>query len=102
MLAADTPQIRSNLSTGQFWKNNPQVQFSWFPELRVGDLVVRINQWNAGIPTSLGERFQVSTVTPQSIRTGPGVSYNTTTYVNQVCTLENVFPSSPYYNVPVI
>jgi len=102
MLAADTPQIRSNLTTGQFWKNNPQVQLSWYPEIRTGDLVVRVNQWNQGTPTSLGERFQVSAVTPQSIRTGPGISYNTTTYVNQTCTLENVFPSSPYYNVPVI
>jgi len=102
MLAADTPQVRSNLSTGQFWKNNPQVQFSWYPEIRVGDLVIRVNQWNNGVPTSLGERFTVSTVQPQSIRTGPGVSYNTTIYVNQTTTLENVPPSHPYYNVPVI
>jgi hypothetical protein len=102
MLAADTPQIRSNLSTGQFWKNNPQVQFSWFPEIRTGDLVVRVTSWSNGVPTALGDRFQVSAVTPQSVRTGPGVSYDPTMYVNQMCTLENVFPSAPYYNVPVI
>jgi len=102
MLAADTPQIRSNLSTGQFWKDNPQVQLSWYPEIRTGDLVVRVTQWNHGIPTALGDRFQVSAVTPQTVRTGPGVSYDPTMYVNQTCTLENVFPSSPYYNVPVI
>jgi len=102
MLAADTPQIRSNLSTGQFWKDNPQVQLSWYPEIRTGDLVVRVTQWNHGTPTALGDRFQVSAVTPQTVRTGPGVSYDPTMYVNQTCTLENVFPSSPYYNVPVI
>jgi hypothetical protein len=102
MLAADTPQVRSNLSTGQFWKDNPTVQLSWFPEIRTGDLVVRVNQWSGDTPVSLGERFQVSTVSPQSLRTGPGVSYNPNIYVNQTCTLENVFPSAPYYNVPVI
>jgi hypothetical protein len=102
MLAVDTPQIRANLTTGQFWKNNPQVQLSWYPEIRVGDLVIRVNQWSNGSPTSLGDRFAVSTVSPQSIRTGPGQSYNTTTYVNQMCTLENVPPSHPYYSVPVV
>ena len=102
MLASDTPQQRVNMSTGQFWKNNPQVQFSWFPEIRVGDIVIRVNQWSNGNPISLGDRFQISTVNPQTIRTGPGVSYNTTKIVNQTCTLENVFPSHPYYNVPVI
>lgn len=102
MLAADTPQGRQNLSTGQYWKNNPQVQFSWYPEIRVGDMVVRVNQWTNGHPTSLGERFVVSTVNVQSIRTGPGTSYNTTIYVNQFTTLENMPPSHPYYNVPVI
>ena len=102
MLAADTPQVRSNLSTGQFWKDNPQVQFSWYPEIRVGDLVVRVNQWTNGQPTSLGDRFAVSTVNVQSIRTGPGVSYNNNIYVNQFTTIENMPPSHPYYNVPVI
>lgn len=102
MIAADTPQIRSNLSTGQFWKENPTVQFSWFPEIRVGDLVVRVNEWYNETPTSLGTRFQVNTVNVQSMRTGPGTSYNTSIYINQTCTLENVFPSAPYYNVPVI
>ena len=102
MLASDTPQQRANLTSGQFWKDNPQVQFSWFPEIRVGDLVVRVNQWSNGNPISLGDRFQVSTVSPQTIRTGPGISYDTTKIVNQTCTLENVFPSHPYYNVPII
>jgi hypothetical protein len=102
MIAADTPQIRSNLSTGQFWKENPTVQFSWFPEIRVGDLVVRVNEWYKETPTSLGTRFQVNTVNVQSMRTGPGTSYNTNIYINQICTLENVFPTAPYYNVPII
>lgn len=101
MIAADTPQVRANLSTGQFWKDNPQVQFSWFPEIRTGDLVVRVNQWSNGTPTSIGLRFQVNAVNVQTIRTGPGVSYDTTKIVSQTCTLENVYPSSPYYNVPL-
>ena len=102
MLAADTPQVRSNLTTGQFWKDNPNVQLSWYPEIRTGDLVVRVNTWVNGTPTSLGDRFQVSTVNPQTIRTGPGISYNTSNIVNQMCTLENMPPGHPYYKVPIV
>lgn len=101
MLAADTPQNRSNLSTGQFWRDNPSAQFSWYPEIRTGDLVVRVDQWNNDTPVNPGLRFQVSVVNPTSIRTGPGVSYQTTKYVNQIATLENVWPGHPYYNVPI-
>lgn len=101
MLAADTQQVRSNLSTGQFWKDNPNVQFSWFPEIRTGDLVFRVNTWTNGVPTAIGDRFIVSAVTPQTIRTGPGVSYDTTKIVNQMCTIENMPPGHPYYSVPV-
>ena len=102
MLATDTPQVRQNLDTGQFWKNNPSVQFSWYPEIRVGDIVVRVNQWNNGSPSSTGDRFIVSTVNVQTIRTGPGVSYDNTKVVNQFTTIENLPPSHPYYNVPII
>lgn len=102
MLAADTPQVRSNLTTGQFWKENPNVQFAWYPEIRVGDLVVRVNQWNGDQPVLTGERFEVSTVNVQTVRTGPGVGYDTTKIVNQYTTLENLPTSHPYYNVPIV
>jgi hypothetical protein len=115
MLASDTEDARINLSTGQFWKQNPRVQFSWFPQIRTGDLVVRVESWSNGSPTSTSERFQVSSVNPQTIRTGPGPSAqypyrvgttqpfsNTTIIVNQQTNLENVWPGHPYYNVPII
>ena len=115
MLASDTEDDRINLQTGQFWKQNPRVQFSWFPQIRTGDLVVRVESWSNGSPTSTSERYQVSAVNPQTIRTGPGVSAqypyrvgttqpftNTTIIVNQQTVLENVWPGHPYYNVPII
>jgi len=102
MLATDTAQQRQNLTTGQFWKDNPNVQLSWYPEIRVGDLIVRVTQWTNGSPTGLGDRFIVSTVSPQTIRTGPGISYDTTKIVNQMCTIENLPPGHPYYSVPII
>jgi hypothetical protein len=115
MLASDTEDDRRNMSTGQFWKQNPRVQLSWFPQIRVGDLVVRVESWNGDTPTVTSERFQVSSVSPQSIRTGPGPGNqypyrvgttqpftNTQIFVNQQTVLENVWPGHPYYNVPIL
>jgi hypothetical protein len=102
MLASDTPQLRQNLTTGQFWKENPSVQFAWYPEIRVGDLVVRVNQWNGDSPALTGDRFIVSSVNVQTIRTGPGISYDTTKIVNQYTVLENLPTSHPYYGVPIV
>ena len=102
MLAADTPEVRSNLSTGQFWKQNPNVQFAWYPEIRVGDLVVRVSAWSGDNPTATTDRFIVSTVNVQTVRTGPGIAYDTTKIVNQFTTLENLPPSHPYYSVTVV
>lgn len=115
MLASDTPDVRRDLSTGQFWTQNPRVQFSWYPQIRQGDIVFRINSWNNGIPTSCNEVFQVSNVSPVTIRTGPGPSAqypnrvgttqpyaNTTIIVNQQATLENLWPGHPYYSVPFV
>jgi len=102
MVAQDAPQVRNSMQTGQFWRDNPQVQFSWFPEIREGDLVVRVEQWSNGVPVALGDRFIVNVVNPQTIRTGPGVSYNTNIYISQSCTLESFPTSHPYYNVPII
>ena len=102
MLAADTPEVRANLSTGQYWRDNPNVQFSWYPEIRVGDLIVRVTSWNKDTPTATGDRFVVSTVNVQTIRTGPGISYDTTKIVNQFTNIESLPPSHPYYSVPVV
>jgi len=115
MLAADTEDVRKNLQTGQFWQQNPRVQFSWFPQIRVGDIVFRIDSWNNDTPTSCNQRFQVSTVSPTTIRTGPGVSAQyptrtgtsqpfaqTTKIVNQMCTLETLWPGHPYYEVAYV
>jgi len=102
MLAADTAQERANLSTGQFWRNNPTIQMSWFPEIRVGDLLVRVLSWDGDTPTALGERFEVSTVNVQTVRTGPGISYDTSKIVNQFTSLDNLPTSHPYYSVPII
>ena len=115
MLAADTPDIRRNMQIGQFWQQNPSVQFSWFPQIRQGDLVVRVENWNNNVPTFTSQRFQVSSVNPVTVRTGPGPSaqypyrvgspqpyQNTNKIVNQTCTLEALPPDSPYYSVPVI
>lgn len=102
MLAADTPEVRRNLETGQFWQENPQVQLSWFPQIRTGDLVVRIDQWNNGTPVLSSTRFQVSTVAPHTVRTGPGAGNSTNIVVNQTCTLENLWPDHPYYQVPFV
>jgi len=101
-LAADTPQIRANISTGQFWRDNPTVQMSWYPEIRVGDLLVRVLSWDGDTPTALGDRFEVSSVNVQTVRTGPGISYDTTKIVNQFTTLYNLPTTHPYYNVPII
>jgi len=102
MLAADTPEVRANLSTGQYWKDNPSVQLSWYPEIRVGDLIVRVTSWNGDSPAATGDRFIASTVNVQTIRTGPGISYDTTKIVNQFTNIENLPPSHPYYSVPII
>ena len=114
MLASDTPDTRKNLSTGQFWQQNPSVQFSWYPQIRQGDLVIRIENWNGDVPTLSSQRFQVSNVMPVTVRTGPGPSAqypyrvgsqpfaNTTKIVNQTCTLEALWPDSPYYFVPFV
>lgn len=114
MLASDTPDVRKNLSTGQFWQQNPQVQFSWYPQIRTGDLVTRVESWNGNTATATSTRFQVSAVSPVTIRTGPGPSAqypyrvgsqpytNTTIIVNQTAILENLWPGHPYYSVPVI
>jgi len=116
MLASDTPEIRVNLSTGQFWKENPQVQFSWYPQIRQGDLVARVASWNKNVPTTITTRFQVSAVSPVTVRTGPTNSAlppyrvglqpiqppTNNIIVNQVATLENLWPGHPYYEVPLV
>jgi len=114
MLATDTEDNRRMLQTGQFWRQNPQVQFSWFPQIRQGDLVVRITQWDGDTPLASSTVFQVSNVQPITVRTGPGPSaitpYRTGTQpfsqnqviVNQICTLENLPPGHPYYQVPFV
>ena len=116
MLATDTQEVRKNLSTGQFWQENPTVQFSWYPQLRTGDLIVRVQQWSGDVPTLLGARFQVSAVNPVTVRTGPGNSAlppyrvgvqppifpNNQIIVNQTSRLENLWPDHPYYQVPVV
>jgi len=102
MLAADAAQIRANVSTGQYWRDNPTIQLSWFPELRTGDIVARVEEWEDEIPLAIADIFQVSTVNVQTIRTGPGISYDTTKIVNQFTTLENLPVTHPYYNVPLI
>jgi hypothetical protein len=114
MLAADTTDVRKNLTTGQFWQQNPQVQFSWYPQIRQGDVVFRIDQWNNGIPVLCNQIFQVSNVAPVTVRTGPGPSAqypqrvgpqpypNTTKIVNQIATLENLWPGHPYFEVPFV
>ena len=102
MLASDTPEIRRNLTTGQFWQENPQVQFSWYPQIRQGDLVVRISSWDGDTPLLSTTRFQVNNVDVHSVRTGPGNSSDTTIIVNQTCKLENLWPEHPYYSVPFV
>ena len=102
MLASDTPDVRRNLTTGQFWQENPQVQLSWYPQIRVGDLVIRISSWSGDTPLLSTTRFQASTVGVQTIRTGPGNSSDTTIIVNQTATLENLWPGHPYYEVPFV
>ena len=102
MLAGDSPEVRQKLSTGQFWKENPQVQFSFTPIIRQGDMVVRVSQWNGDIPVETEQRFQVSNVIPQSIRTGPTPSNNAIHVVSQTCTLENVWPDHPLAHVPYV
>jgi len=114
MLAADTEDIRKSLSTGQFWQERPQVQFSWYPTLRQGDLVFRVTSWNGNTPTSTGARFQVSAVDPKTVRTGPvnsaPIPYRTNVQphasnpitVGQMTTLENLPPGHPYYQVPFV
>lgn len=114
MLATDTPDVRRSLNIGQFWTQNPSVQFSWYPQIRQGDLVIRIEGWNGETPVLSSTRFQVSNVNPVTVRTGPGPSaqnpsrvggqpyQNTTKIVNQTCTLENLPPGHPYYSVPYV
>ena len=102
MLAGDSPEVRQKLSTGQFWKENPQIQFSFTPNIRQGDLVVRVNQWNGDLPIESLQRFQVSNVIPHSIRTGPTPSNNSIHIISQTCTLENVWPDHPLTYVPYI
>jgi len=102
MLASDTPEVRINLTTGQFWRENPQVQLSWYPQIRQGDLVIRIDDWDKDTPLLSSLRFQVSAVAPRTIRTGPGAGNSTTIIVNQTCTLENLWPGHPYYEVPFV
>ena len=102
MLASDTPEIRKTLQTGQFWQQNPQVQFSWYPQIRQGDLVIRIEQWVKGTPVLSTDRWQVSNVGIQTIRTGPGSAHNTAKIVNQTATMEYLFPGHPYYQVPYV
>ena len=75
---------------------------SWYPEIRVGDLLVRVLSWDGDTPTALGDRFEVSSVNVQTVRTGPGISYDTTKIVNQFTTLYNLPTTHPYYNVPII
>ena len=111
MLASDTPEVRRNLQTGQFWQENPRVQMSWFPIIRQGDLVVRVEEWSGDTPILATTRFQVSNVTPVTVRTGPGTSAgkpwtagvtSSNIIVNQFCTLENLWPDHPYYSVPFV
>jgi hypothetical protein len=102
MLAGDSPQVRQKLSTGQFWKENPQVQFSHTPDIRQGDLVIRISKWDGDLPVQEDGRFQVSNTIPHSIRTGPTPSNDFIHVISQTCTLENVWPDHPLYYVPYI
>jgi len=102
MLASDTPEVRRSLQTGQFWQENPQVQLSWYPQIRQGDLVIRIENWDGDTPLLSSLYFQVSTVAPHTIRTGPGAGNSNNIIVNQTCTLENLWPGHPYYAVPYV
>jgi hypothetical protein len=102
MLANDTPNNRRSLETGQFWQENPQVQMSWFPEIRQGDLVIRITSWSGDTPLLSTQRYQVSAVAPHTIRTGPGAGNDSIITVNQTCTLETLWPDHPYYKVPFV
>jgi hypothetical protein len=113
MLAADTPDKRNNQVVGQFWNQNPRVQFSWYPQIRQGDLVARVESWSENSPTLTSQIFIVSNVEPVTLRTGPGPSaeypyrtgsnpfQNTTKIVSQICTLENLPPGHPYFFVPL-
>lgn len=102
MLAADSPQVRQKLSTGQFWKENPQIQFSYFPEIKQGDLVIRVSEWDGDLPVKEDGRFQVSNTIPHSLRTGPAVSNKKIHIISQTCTLENVWPDHPLTHVPYV
>jgi hypothetical protein len=113
MLAADTPDKRNNQVVGQFWNQNPRAQFSWYPQIRQGDLVARVESWSGNSPTLVSQLFIVSNVEPITVRTGPGPSaeypyrtgsqpfQNTTKIVSQICTLENLQPGHPYFSVPL-
>lgn len=102
ILASDTPQTRQKLSTGQFWMDRPEVQFSHTPLLRQGDLLIRISQWGGELPTQENGRFEVSNITPHTIRTGPTNSSDTIHTVSQSCVLENIWPDHPLSYVPYI
>jgi hypothetical protein len=113
MLAADTPDKRNNQVVGQFWNQNPRVQFSWFPQIRQGDLVARVESWSENTPILTAQIFMVSNVEPVTLRSGPGPSAeypyrtgtqpfkDTTKIVSQICTLENLQPGHPYFSVPL-
>lgn len=102
MAAGDTPEVRRRITTGNFWQENPQVQLSAHPELRTGDLVIRVGQWDQQnqMPLSATERYTVSTVQPHTIRTGPGSSLDPIIRVGQTSTLKLLPYTHPYYNVP--
>lgn len=102
MLASDTPEVRRRLDTGNFWQETPQVDFSGQPQLRTGDLVIRVLQWDPtnSYPTQSGQRWTVTTVEPQTVRTGPGPSTDNVIRVAQRTTLETIPENHPYNMVP--
>lgn len=102
MAAEDTPEVRRRLDTGNFWQENPQVQFSAHPEIRTGDLIIRITDWDARnqVPLQAGTRYTAGATRPQTLRTGPGSSLDPIIRTGQSCTLKMLPTDHPLQNVP--
>jgi len=109
-LVQDTSEKRKRDKYGRFWSENPEASFYAVPTLKDGDLIIRIEKWDLSTQTPLlpGERFELQTVAPQTLRTGPTNSitrgqqiYNQTweILIGQTAILSNLPENHPFYSV---
>lgn len=106
MLAQDTPFNRRLLRSGEEVLEEPQTQFMPTPRLKMGDLIIRVRQWdetrNPPVPLVQENRYVLGTVNYESLRDGAGLGQADVRVMNQTAQLHKMPTGSILQTVPPV